>query len=133
MIKRIVAWAIDRSAAMNTLMIAIILAGIFSFGVMRRESFPEFELEIILVTVPYPGAAPAVAARHAHELTRTGGAGTIATGLIPERSIIKGMQPGRVPGLCGRALTAIRAGGPLAPVLQGAVEAHTYLLHFTPG
>ncbi len=60
MIKRIVAWAIDRSAAMNTLMIAIILAGIFSFGVMRRESFPEFELEIILVTVPYPGAAPAV-------------------------------------------------------------------------
>ncbi len=60
MIKRIVAWAIDRSAAMNTLMIAIILSGIFSFGVMRRESFPEFELEIILVTVPYPGAAPAV-------------------------------------------------------------------------
>ena len=60
MIKRIVAWAIDRSAAMNTLMIAIILAGIFSFGVMRRESVPEFELEIILVTVPYPGAAPAV-------------------------------------------------------------------------
>ena len=59
MINRIVAWAIDRSAAMNTLMIAIILAGIFSFGVMRRESFPEFELEIILVTVPYPGAAPA--------------------------------------------------------------------------
>ena len=60
MIKRIVAWAIDRSAAMNTLMIAMILAGIFSFGVMRRESFPEFELEIIMVRVPYPGAAPAV-------------------------------------------------------------------------
>ncbi|MDB4862152.1 efflux RND transporter permease subunit [Pirellulaceae bacterium] len=60
MIKRIVAWAIDRSAAMNTLMLAIILAGLFSFGVMRRESFPEFELEIILVSVPYPGAAPAV-------------------------------------------------------------------------
>ncbi len=60
MIKRIVAWAIDRSAAMNTLMVAIILAGVFSFGVMRRESFPEFELEIILVSVPYPGAAPAV-------------------------------------------------------------------------
>ena len=57
MINRIVAWAIDRSAAMNTLMIAIILAGIFSFGMMRRESFPEFELEIILVTVPYPQAA----------------------------------------------------------------------------
>ena len=45
---------------MNTLMVAIILAGVFSFGVMRRESFPEFELEIILVSVPYPGAAPAV-------------------------------------------------------------------------
>ena len=45
---------------MNTLMLAIILAVLFSFGVMRRESFPEFELEIILVSVPYPGAAPAV-------------------------------------------------------------------------
>ncbi|HAN98487.1 MAG TPA: AcrB/AcrD/AcrF family protein, partial [Planctomycetaceae bacterium] len=27
------------------------------FG-MRREVFPEFELEIVLVTVPYPGASP---------------------------------------------------------------------------
>ena len=25
---------------------------------MRRESFPEFELDRILITVPYPGAAP---------------------------------------------------------------------------
>ena len=25
---------------------------------MRREVFPEFELEVLLVTVPYPGASP---------------------------------------------------------------------------
>ncbi len=60
MIKQVVSWAIERSSAMNTLMVAIILAGLFSFGIMRREIFPEFELDIILVTVPYPGASPQV-------------------------------------------------------------------------
>ena len=60
MIKHLISWAIDRSAAMNALMLATIFAGLFSFGVMRREIFPEFELDIILVTVPYPGASPQV-------------------------------------------------------------------------
>jgi multidrug efflux pump subunit AcrB len=57
-IKQLISWAIDRSAAMNALMVATIFAGIFSFSVMRREIFPEFELDFILVTVPYPGASP---------------------------------------------------------------------------
>ena len=60
MIKHLISWAIDRSAAMNALMLATIFAGLFSFGVMRREIFPEFELDFILVTVPYPGASPQV-------------------------------------------------------------------------
>ena len=29
-----------------------------SMAMLRREVFPEFQLEIILVTVPYPGASP---------------------------------------------------------------------------
>jgi HAE1 family hydrophobic/amphiphilic exporter-1 len=29
-----------------------------AFATMRREVFPEFDLEIVLVTVPYPGATP---------------------------------------------------------------------------
>ena len=43
---------------MNTLVVAILIVGAMSFAGMRREVFPEFELEIILVSVPYPGATP---------------------------------------------------------------------------
>ncbi len=44
--------------AMNTLVIALLLVGGMAFASMRREVFPEFDLEIVLVTVPYPGATP---------------------------------------------------------------------------
>jgi len=44
--------------AMNTLMVAVLLVGAMAFATMRREVFPEFDLEIVLVTVPYPGATP---------------------------------------------------------------------------
>ena len=43
---------------MNTTMVAVLLIGGASLGIMRREVFPEFELEVLLVTVPYPGASP---------------------------------------------------------------------------
>lgn len=50
--------AIGNTPAMNTLMISLIVVGLFSVANMRREVFPEFDLEIILVTVVYPGASP---------------------------------------------------------------------------
>ncbi|MCA9211440.1 MAG: efflux RND transporter permease subunit [Planctomycetales bacterium] len=50
--------AIKNSPAMNTLMVAILIVGTISLLRMRREVFPEFELEIVLITVPYPGATP---------------------------------------------------------------------------
>ena len=43
---------------MNTLMISSLIVGLVSLVMMRREVFPEFELEIIVVSVPYPGASP---------------------------------------------------------------------------
>ena len=43
---------------MNTLMVGILVLGTFCFAIMRREVFPEFQLEIVLVSVPYPGASP---------------------------------------------------------------------------
>ena len=55
--KSMIRWATQSSPAMNTLMVAVVLLGLYSFSTMRRELFPEFELEIILVTVPYPGAS----------------------------------------------------------------------------
>ncbi|MCO6453981.1 MAG: efflux RND transporter permease subunit [Pirellulaceae bacterium] len=57
--KSLIRWAINNSPAMNTLLVAVLLVGGFSLLRMRREVFPEFELEIILISVPYPGASPA--------------------------------------------------------------------------
>ena len=56
--RSLIRWAVRNTPAMNTLMVALLLTGGASLGVMRREVFPEFELEVILVTVPYPGASP---------------------------------------------------------------------------
>ncbi len=57
--KRLVRFAIENTPAMNMLMIAVLVLGTLSLAMMRREVFPRFELEIVLVTVPYPGASPA--------------------------------------------------------------------------
>ncbi|MEX0716810.1 MAG: efflux RND transporter permease subunit [Planctomycetaceae bacterium] len=51
-------WAIGNSPAMNTLVICVLIVGTLSMFALRREEFPDFELEMILVTVPYPGASP---------------------------------------------------------------------------
>jgi HAE1 family hydrophobic/amphiphilic exporter-1 len=56
--RSIVSWCVRNMPAMNTLVIAILLVGAMAFASMRREVFPEFDLEIVLVTVPYPGATP---------------------------------------------------------------------------
>jgi multidrug efflux pump subunit AcrB len=53
-----VRWAIQNAPAVNTLLLSVILLGVLSLTMLRREDFPRFELEIILVTVPYPGASP---------------------------------------------------------------------------
>jgi hydrophobic/amphiphilic exporter-1 (mainly G- bacteria), HAE1 family len=54
----LIRWAVKNSPGMNTLMIALLLIGGFCLWSMRREEFPEFELERIVIAVPYPGASP---------------------------------------------------------------------------
>lgn len=56
--KAAIRWAIQNSPAMNTIMVALLTVGAASLFLMRREIFPEFDLEIVLITVPYPGASP---------------------------------------------------------------------------
>lgn len=56
--KRLIRWAITNAPGMNVLMLALMLVGAVSLYQMRREVFPEFELEIVMVSVPYPGATP---------------------------------------------------------------------------
>ena len=57
--RTIVRWAIHNSPAVNILFVATLIGGFVCFTLLRREVFPQFELEIVLVTVPYPGASPA--------------------------------------------------------------------------
>ena len=56
--KSLMQWSVRNTPAMNTLMIAAMLVGAVSLAKLRREVFPEFDLEIMLVSVPYPGASP---------------------------------------------------------------------------
>lgn len=50
--------AIRNTPAMNTFMIALLAVGAICLSSMRREVFPDFDLEIVLITVAYPGASP---------------------------------------------------------------------------
>jgi multidrug efflux pump subunit AcrB len=54
----LIRWAVKNSPGMNTLMVALLVIGGFCLWSMRREEFPAFELERIVIAVPYPGASP---------------------------------------------------------------------------
>ena len=54
--RSVIAWAIRQTPAMNTLMVGLLVVGCLAGLNLRREEFPQFDLELILVAVPYPGA-----------------------------------------------------------------------------
>ena len=56
--KGIIAWFAANHVAANLLMLFIIVAGLISAMTIRKETQPEFELNLIDVTVAYLGAAP---------------------------------------------------------------------------
>lgn len=51
-------WAVKNTPGVNMILLAVMAVGFGCFWFMRRETFPEFKLEIGLVTVVYPGASP---------------------------------------------------------------------------
>jgi len=51
-------WSINNNVTVNLIMVFIIMAGLFTVMNMRREMFPQFSLDMIVVSVPYPGASP---------------------------------------------------------------------------
>ncbi len=56
--KGIIAWFAANHVAANLLMLFIIVAGVISSFSIRKETQPDFELNMIQVQVPYLGAAP---------------------------------------------------------------------------
>ena len=53
-----VAYMAKHRVAANLLLIFVIIAGLTSLGSLVQEVFPEFSLDTILISVPYPGATP---------------------------------------------------------------------------
>lgn len=52
------AWFIDNPIAAKLSMIFIVLAGLMTFPLLDKEFFPQIEIDLIRVTVAYPGAGP---------------------------------------------------------------------------
>lgn len=53
-----IAWMARNSIAANLLMILLLGGGIWSMFVIQKEVFPQYQLDIVEVSVGYPGAAP---------------------------------------------------------------------------
>lgn len=54
-----IAWMAQNAVASNLLMFVLIIGGLVMGSQVKQEVFPEFDLDIISVGVPYPGASPA--------------------------------------------------------------------------
>jgi multidrug efflux pump subunit AcrB len=54
-----IAWMATNSIAANLVMIVLIAGGLLFSTQVTQEVFPEFELDQVVVRVPYPGASPA--------------------------------------------------------------------------
>ncbi|MCH6256335.1 efflux RND transporter permease subunit [Puniceicoccaceae bacterium K14] len=53
-----VSWMARNPVAANLLMVMVLLAGFSSFLNMKQEIFPEFTLDVITISISYPGSGP---------------------------------------------------------------------------
>ena len=51
-------WSIKNNVTVNLIMVFIVVAGLLTVMRMRREMFPQFALDMINVSVEYPGSSP---------------------------------------------------------------------------
>jgi len=51
-------WSIRNNVTINLIVVFIMVAGVLTMLKMRRELFPQFSLDMIYVSVAYPGASP---------------------------------------------------------------------------
>ncbi|MDJ0624252.1 MAG: efflux RND transporter permease subunit [Desulfocapsaceae bacterium] len=56
--KGVIAWMAHNSIAANLLMVILLAGGFWTALTVQKEVFPQFQLDIVQVTVAYPGAAP---------------------------------------------------------------------------
>ena len=53
-----IAWMASHPVAANLLMAALLIGGFFSATKIKQEVFPEFSLDVVGISIPYPGASP---------------------------------------------------------------------------
>ncbi|HYC01493.1 MAG TPA: efflux RND transporter permease subunit [Candidatus Limnocylindrales bacterium] len=56
---RVIAWFAANSVAANLLIAVIFVGGLLTLPTIKQEIFPEFETDMVTVSVLYPGASPA--------------------------------------------------------------------------
>ena len=56
--KSAIAWFAGNSVAANLLMAFMLVTGLFALPSIQQQSFPDIEIDVINVSVPYLGAAP---------------------------------------------------------------------------
>lgn len=57
--KGAIAWMAQNPVAANLLMILLLVGGLLMGGRVKQEVFPETDLDMVSISVPYPGASPA--------------------------------------------------------------------------
>jgi multidrug efflux pump subunit AcrB len=53
-----IAWMAGHSVAANLMMFVFLVGGLIYAGQIKKEVFPDFELDYVTISVPYPGASP---------------------------------------------------------------------------
>ena len=53
------AWMAQNSVAANLVMLIFLVGGLLMISRVKQEVFPEFDLDQVVIQVPYPGASPA--------------------------------------------------------------------------
>ena len=55
---KVIAWFVHNPVAANLLMAILVLSGLLSIGQLTEQEYPEMDLKIVYVRIPYLGAAP---------------------------------------------------------------------------
>ena len=56
--KKIITWFVDNIVVSNLLMILIFVGGFFTLSKIKMEVFPSFAVDVVTISVLYPGASP---------------------------------------------------------------------------
>ena len=54
----VIAWMTQNKVTPNLLMVVLLAGGLFTATKIKQEVFPSFDLDMVTVQVPYPGASP---------------------------------------------------------------------------